>query len=87
VNARRNQQDPACDDAVRVVGVQPIFTVAEVACAVDHYQRLGFTTSDHDETYAFAHRDEVTIHTAHADDQATVTTGSIYLHVDDAPRQ
>jgi predicted enzyme related to lactoylglutathione lyase len=72
--------------AARVVGVEPIFTIADVARAVEHYERLGFTTSHHDAYYAFAHRDHLTIHLAQADDAATAMPGSIYIHVNDADR-
>jgi catechol 2,3-dioxygenase-like lactoylglutathione lyase family enzyme len=71
---------------VRVVGVEPIFAVADVARSVEHYERLGFRTSHHDENYAFAHRDHLTIHLAQTVDQAIAMTGSIYMHVDDADR-
>ncbi len=68
---------------MRVVGVEPIFSVADVARAVDHYERLGFTSSYHDATYAFAHRDRLTIHLTQID-QGEARPGSIYMHVDDA---
>ena len=48
----------------RVVGVEPIFVVSDVPRAVAHYEQLGFSTSHHDEGYAFAHRDKLTIHLA-----------------------
>jgi predicted enzyme related to lactoylglutathione lyase len=68
-----------------VVGFEPIFTVADVARSVDHYQRLGFETSRHDDAYAFAHRNgNLTIHLAQAEEGAAPRSGSIYLHVDDA---
>jgi catechol 2,3-dioxygenase-like lactoylglutathione lyase family enzyme len=67
-----------------IVGTEPIFTVTDVQRAVEHYQRLGFSTSFHDETYAFAHRDDLTIHLAHRDDPASEGTAALYLHVDDA---
>ncbi len=69
---------------MRIVGAEPIFTVTDVQRAVDHYQRLGFSASFHDETYAFAHRDGLTIHLAHREDLATEGPGALYLHVDDA---
>jgi len=65
-----------------VVNVEPIFSVADVPRAVAHYERLGFTTSHHDETYAFAHRDNLTIHLAQQDGKPM--TGALYMHVDDA---
>jgi ketosteroid isomerase-like protein len=72
--------------AWRIVGVEPIFTVADVERALDHYRRLGFTTSTHDETYAFAHRDGLTIHLTAAEPTARASRGGLYLHVDDADR-
>ena len=69
----------------RVVSVEPIFVVSYVTRAVAHYAQLGFTTSHHDDGYAFAHRDTLTIHLAGpAVDPQRVGRGSIYMHVDDA---
>ena len=69
----------------RVVSVEPIFVVSDVARAVAHYERLGFSTSHHDEGYAFAHRNELTIHLAGPGiDSERVGRGTIYMHVDDA---
>ena len=48
----------------RVVSVEPIFVVSDVTRAVAHYEQLGFGTSHHDEGYAFAHRNDLTIHLA-----------------------
>ncbi len=84
LNAQRDKQVRA-SGLIRLVGVEPIFGVADVARAVDHYERLGFTTSYHDETYAFAGwGDDLTIHLAHNDDPDAATVGGLYLHVDDA---
>jgi len=41
----------------QVAGFEPIFTVADVPRATDHYDKMGFEIGHHDETYAFAHRD------------------------------
>lgn len=69
----------------RVVSVDPIFVVSDVPRAVAHYERLGFSTSHHDEGYGFAHRNELTIHLAGPGvDPERVGHGSIYMHVDDA---
>jgi hypothetical protein len=83
LNSRRARQLAAIGGGAAVIGYEPAFRVADVARAVDHYQRLGFHTSHHDESYAFAHRDGLTIHLAGAGDPAT--GGSVlYIHVDDA---
>jgi len=82
--AKRDRKIAANGGAVRVVSVEPVFAVTDVTRAVDHYQRLGFKTSHHDETYAFAHRDDLTIHLALADGSQSAGGGALYLHVDDA---
>jgi len=71
--------------AVRVVDHEPCFEVADVGRAVSHYQLLGFTISYHDENYAFAHRDNLTIHLAHSE-EPTTGASALYIHVDDADR-
>jgi ketosteroid isomerase-like protein/catechol 2,3-dioxygenase-like lactoylglutathione lyase family enzyme len=70
-------------DHWHVTGFEAIFNVADVARSLEHYRRLGFTTSEHDETYAFVHRDDMTIHITH-DDEGTSTGSTLYIHVDDA---
>jgi catechol 2,3-dioxygenase-like lactoylglutathione lyase family enzyme len=65
--------------------VEPIFVVSDVARAAAHYERLGFSTSYHDDGYAFAHRNQLTIHLAGPGTESERTgRGSIYMHVDDA---
>jgi catechol 2,3-dioxygenase-like lactoylglutathione lyase family enzyme len=67
-----------------IVGVEPIFIVADAQRSKAHYERLGFTTSEYDEHYAFAERGRLNLHLAEADPEATPGAGCIYLHVDDA---
>src|SRR5262245_24597595 len=67
-----------------IVSVDPIFSVSDVAVATDHYRRLGFGIEHHDESYAFAQRDDVTLHLTRA--ERANARGAIYLHVDDADR-
>jgi predicted enzyme related to lactoylglutathione lyase len=86
----RHTQTEAGDDSYasgvrRVVSVEPIFVVSDVPRAVAHYEQLGFSTSHHDEGYAFAHRNELTIHLAGPGvEPERMGHGSIYMHVDDA---
>jgi hypothetical protein len=60
--AWKQERGGPAKSTVRVVGHEPCFEVADVGRAVSHYQLLGFTISHHDENYAFAHRDNLTIH-------------------------
>ncbi len=57
IGHKRRQQIAGHSGGWHVVGFEPIFTVSDLDRAVDHYQKLGFETSYHDETYAFADRD------------------------------
>lgn len=83
LNMRREAKRAAVDP-IRVAGADPIFVVADVDRAKVHYERLGFSTFDHDETYAFAHRGGLTIHLRRSETPGFGGPGSIYLHVDDA---
>jgi len=69
----------------RIVAVDPIFAVADMPRAVEHYKRLGFEISYHDEGYAFAQRRGLTLH-LDLTDSPTPGGGLLYLHVDDADR-
>ena len=80
---KRTTAERSRDGRVGVVGFEPCFSVADVPRAVQHYELLGFTTSYHDEGYAFAHRDHLTIHLA-LTDGGPVPPSTLYLHVDDA---
>jgi uncharacterized glyoxalase superfamily protein PhnB len=84
LNGKRAKRVAAHDGAVRVVGLEPVFSVVDVERAVDHYQRLGFSTSHHDDTYAFAHRGDLTLHLARDDDPEAHMSAVLYIHVDDA---
>ena len=84
LNTQRRRKVAAAGGGAAVTGIEPVFGVTDVARAVDHYQRLGFRTSYHSESYAFAHRDHLTIHLAHADDPAAAGGSVLYIHVDDA---
>ena len=64
-----------------------VFPVADVASAIEHYRSLGFTVDAYDDppTYAFAQRDDVSLHLARVEtlDPSTSMT-SVYLYVSDA---
>ena len=78
----RRDKQAALAGPTRIVNEDPVFLVSDVARAKDHYVKLGFATDDHDETYAFALRDDLTIHLAQADGRPIA--GHVYLHVTDA---
>ncbi len=86
MNAERAKQIAAHGGPVRVVGYEPIFRVVDVARAVGHYQRLGFTTEYHDATYAFANLGQLTLHLVPDDDPDHHQAAALFIHVDDADR-
>jgi catechol 2,3-dioxygenase-like lactoylglutathione lyase family enzyme len=70
-----------------VTGFEPIFKVADVSRSVAWFERAGFETSSHDDTYAFAHRDrDLTIHLAQAPGDELPGHGVLYLHCHEADR-
>ncbi len=84
LESQRRRQIEGHTPGWHVVGDEPIFKVADVRRAMDHYSKLGFEVSQHDETYAFAQReDRVTIHLTH-DDGDGFGPSAVYLHVDNA---
>jgi len=71
-------------EPVRIAHVDPIFAVADLDRSRDHYQKMGFSTSEGSAADAFARRGDLTIRLAPTGDSAVASGASIYLHVDDA---
>jgi uncharacterized glyoxalase superfamily protein PhnB len=70
-----------------VTGFEPIFKVADVNRSVARFESAGFEVSFHDDTYAFAHRDQdLTIHLALAAVGEPLGHGALCLHCQDADR-
>lgn len=67
--------------------IAPVFATTDLARALSHYKRLGFTVESYDNAdhYGYACRDGIEIHLAKVDqvDRRT-TTSCAYLWVDDA---
>jgi catechol 2,3-dioxygenase-like lactoylglutathione lyase family enzyme len=61
-----------------------VFSVLDVERAVEHYQRLGFTTEYHDTTYAFARWGNLVVHLGLDEHPDAHMTSELYIHVDDA---
>ena len=79
---KREHQENAQSGSWLVSGFEPIFVVTDIPCATDHYAKMGFEISHHDEAYAFAHRDVgLTIHFTLANQAAP---GNLYVHCADA---
>jgi catechol 2,3-dioxygenase-like lactoylglutathione lyase family enzyme len=87
LNGQRDGQLQLMTGQWLVTGFQPILKVADVARSVAWFERAGFETSFHDDTYAFAHRDrDLTIHLAETDGDESPGHGALYIHCQDACR-
>jgi uncharacterized glyoxalase superfamily protein PhnB len=86
MKSQRDLQVERSGGPVRVVGHDPVFTVIDIPRAVEHYRRLGFRIEHHDETYAFAHLGDLTVHLAHDEHPEQRMTSVLYIHVEDADR-
>ena len=81
LNAQRDGQLQLMTGKWLVTGFEPIFKVAALARSVAWFERAGFETSLHDDSYAFAHRDrDLTIHLAQAGVHELPGHGFLYLH-------
>ena len=87
LNAQRDGQQQLMTGSWLVVGHEPIFKVSSVARSVAWFERAGFETSRHDDSYAFAHRDrDLTIHLSTAVGDELPGHGCLYIHCQDADR-
>jgi predicted enzyme related to lactoylglutathione lyase len=65
--------------------IAPIFAVRDLAVALEHYRRLGFSVREYaGGGYGFATRDNVEIHLGVTPDDRRVPGSAAYLFVDDA---
>lgn len=87
LNGQRDGQLQLMAGKWLVTAYEPIFKVANVTGSVDWFERAGFDTSLHDDTYAFARRDrDLIIHLAQVADNELPGHGSVYIHCQDADR-
>jgi hypothetical protein len=87
LNGQRDGQLQLLSGVCLITGFEPIFRVSDVPRSVRWFERAGFSTSFHDDTYAFAHRDrDLTIHLAQATGDELAGGGVLYLHCQEAER-
>lgn len=84
LNSQRARQIAILDGLQPPEGFDPVFGVRDLERAIDHYERLGFTTNRHDDGYAFANWANLTIHLARDERLDAHRTSVLYIHVDDA---
>src|SRR5215471_4118522 len=81
LNSQRTRQIAILDGLQPLAGFDPVFSVRDVGRAIDHYERLGFSTSRHDDGYAFANWGNLTIHLARDENPDAHQTAVLYVHV------
>jgi catechol 2,3-dioxygenase-like lactoylglutathione lyase family enzyme len=87
LNSQRDGQLQLMTGKWLATGFNPIFKVADIGRSLAWYERAGFDTSSHDETYAFVHRErDLAIHLDQVADHDTPGCGLLYLHCQDADR-
>lgn len=87
LNVQRDGQVQMMAGSWLVTGFEPVFRVTDVHRSAAWFDRAGFEVSFHDDTYAFAHRDnDLTIHLARVVDDEIPGHGAVYLHCQDADR-
>jgi uncharacterized glyoxalase superfamily protein PhnB len=87
LNGQRDGQLQLMTQEWLVTSFEPIFKVANVRRSVAWFERAGFETSFHDDTYAFAHRDRnLTVHLARDAGDESPGHGALYIHCQDADR-
>jgi len=87
LNGQRDGQLQLMKQEWLVTGSEPIFKVADVPRSVAWFERAGFETSFHDDSYAFAHHDRnLTIHLARVVGDESPGHGALYIHCQDANR-
>ena len=87
LNGQRSGQRQLMTGTWLVTGFEPIFRVADVARSAAWFERVGFEVTFHDDTYAFAHRDEgLTIHLEQPAKDELPGHGAVYISCQDADR-
>jgi len=72
---------------VSLSSIAPVLPVSNVARALEHYEKLGFTVESYggDSDYGFANRDGISLHLVGMSGlKSSENTSAVYLYVDDA---
>ena len=84
LNSRRIRQLTVHGGPKPLQAYDPVFKVLDIQRAMDHYERLGFTTEYNAEGFAFAKWANLTIQLERDEHPEAHTTSTLYIHVDDA---
>lgn len=85
LNTQRARHVRAHNGGWAVTAHDPVFVVADMERAADHYRKLGFEVSYHDDNYAFAEHGALNLHLELAEANGPGPgSGVLYIHCLDA---
>jgi catechol 2,3-dioxygenase-like lactoylglutathione lyase family enzyme len=85
LNTQRDRHARAHSGGWVVSGYEPVFVVADMERAADHYRKLGFEVSAWDDGYAFAEHGTLNLHLERTEDGGPRPGGGVlYVHCDNA---
>jgi catechol 2,3-dioxygenase-like lactoylglutathione lyase family enzyme len=85
LNTQRERHVRAHNGGWVVTTHEPVFVVADMERAADHYRKLGFDVTHHDDSYAFAEHGALNLHLELADGSGPRSGGGVlYIHCVDA---
>ena len=85
LNTQRDRHVRANSGGWVGTGYEPVFVVAEMARAADHYAKLGFDVTFYDDGYAFAEHGALHLHLELTEEHGPRPGGGVlYVHCDDA---
>ena len=85
LNTQRERHVRAHSGGWSVTAHEPVFVVADMEMAADHYRKLGFHVTFHDDSYAFAEHGALNLHLELTEpDGPRPGGGVLYLHCTDA---
>ena len=87
LNGQRDGQLQLMAGTWLVIGVEPIFKVADVARSATWFEQAGFEVTFHSHTFALAHRSrDLTVHLAQAAGDELPGHGALYSRCQEADR-
>jgi predicted enzyme related to lactoylglutathione lyase len=85
LNSQRDRHVRTHSGGWVVTFYEPVFVVADMTRAADHYQKLGFGVTYHDDGYAFAEHGRLNLHLERTEENGPRAGGGVlYIHCDDA---
>ena len=85
LNSQRDRRVRARSGGWAVTAHETVFVVSDMPRAADHYRKLGFAITYHDDSYAFAEHGALNLHLERTEENGPRPGGGVlYIHCDDA---